>query len=224
MNTLFSLFTIFFFSYFSSPFQSSPFQFFFLSSSFLLTSSTSSTTIMTTMKMAAAESKFDQKSGWLSKILNFYSKDAKVVFSAVTVSMLFKSFLADLRSIPWCWWWVGFGGCESWVKDMQRRWAILGYRGFGGSRCGSGFGWVRGFWLIWVAGLWCGGGRWCCDWWVCGGGGFFYYICGDFWWFDVEFFLGRWIFSHGLWRLALLAMAVGAWLLFFLVCFKGERE
>ena len=50
--------------------------------------------------MAAAESKFDQKSGWLSKILNFYSKDAKVVFSAVTVSMLFKSFLADLRSIP----------------------------------------------------------------------------------------------------------------------------
>ena len=173
MNTLFFLFTILSFSYFSSPFQSFPFHFFFLSSSFLLTSSSSSTTITTTMKMAAAELKFDQKSGWLSKILNFCSEDAKAVFTVVTMSILFKSFLADTRSIPWCWWWVGFGGCESWVKDMQRQWAILGCCGFGGSRFGSGFGQVRGFWLIWVVGLWCGGGRWCCGCWVCGGGGFF---------------------------------------------------
>nr|POE95275.1 50s ribosomal protein l19, chloroplastic [Quercus suber] len=52
------------------------------------------------MKMAAVKLKFDQKSGWLSKILNFCSKDAKVVFTAVTVSILFKSFWADSRSIP----------------------------------------------------------------------------------------------------------------------------
>ena len=50
--------------------------------------------------MAAAESKFDQKSGWLSKILNFCLEDAKAVFTVVTVSILFKSFLADMRSIP----------------------------------------------------------------------------------------------------------------------------
>ncbi|XP_030924653.1 probable thylakoidal processing peptidase 2, chloroplastic [Quercus lobata] len=56
------------------------------------TSSESSTTI-TTMKMATtAESKFDQKSGWLSKILNLCSEDAKAVFTAVTVSILFKSY------------------------------------------------------------------------------------------------------------------------------------
>ena len=113
------------------------------------------------MKMAAAKSKFDQKSGWLWKILNFCSEDAKAVFTAVTVSILFKSFLADPRSIPsssmaptlddgggsglvavnrglrtcssgelsWAWWVRPWGCCE------------------------SGFGWVRDFWLIWVAGL-----------------------------------------------------------------------
>lgn len=66
-------------------------------------SSESSTTITTTttMKMAAAaESKFDQKSGWFTKILNLCSEDAKAVFTAVTVSILFKSFLAEPRSIP----------------------------------------------------------------------------------------------------------------------------
>ena len=52
------------------------------------------------MKMAAVKSKFDQKSGWLSKILNFCLEDAKAVFTAMTVSVLFKSFLVDPRSIP----------------------------------------------------------------------------------------------------------------------------
>ena len=33
-----------------------------------------------------------------------------------------------------------------------------------------GFGWIRDFWLIWVAGLRCGGSRRWCGWWVCGGG------------------------------------------------------
>ena len=49
---------------------------------------------------AAAESKLGQKSGWFSKILNLCSEDAKAVFTAVTVSILFKSFLAEPRSIP----------------------------------------------------------------------------------------------------------------------------
>ncbi|KAF3973518.1 hypothetical protein CMV_003071 [Castanea mollissima] len=52
------------------------------------------------MKMEAGKSKFDQKSGWFSKILNFCSKDAKVVFTAMTVSISFKPFLANPRSIP----------------------------------------------------------------------------------------------------------------------------
>ena len=57
----------------------------------------------------------------------------------------------------WCWWWVGFGGCELWVKDMQRRWAVVGLVGQAMGCYESGFGWVRDFWLIWVVGLWCGG-------------------------------------------------------------------
>ena len=40
------------------------------------------------------------KSGWLSRMLNVYSEDAKAAFTAVTVSLLFKSFLAEPRSIP----------------------------------------------------------------------------------------------------------------------------
>ncbi|KAG6626657.1 hypothetical protein I3843_15G061000 [Carya illinoinensis] len=41
-----------------------------------------------------------EKSGWLSRILNFCSEDAKAMFTAVTVSLLFRSFLAEPRSIP----------------------------------------------------------------------------------------------------------------------------
>ena len=70
----------------------------------------------------------------------------------------------------WCWWWVGFGGCESWVKDMQRRWAVVGLVGWAVGCRESSFGWVHDFWLIWVARLWCGGGQWWGGWWVSGGG------------------------------------------------------
>nr|XP_025612556.1 probable thylakoidal processing peptidase 2, chloroplastic isoform X2 [Arachis hypogaea] len=40
------------------------------------------------------------KSRWLSRVLNVCSEDAKAAFTAVTVSLLFKSFLAEPRSIP----------------------------------------------------------------------------------------------------------------------------
>ncbi|KAM1133374.1 hypothetical protein EV1_042277 [Malus domestica] len=40
------------------------------------------------------------RTGFLSRLLNSCSEDAKAVFTAVTVSVLFKSFLAEPRSIP----------------------------------------------------------------------------------------------------------------------------
>ncbi|KAK1555435.1 hypothetical protein Q3G72_026330 [Acer saccharum] len=40
------------------------------------------------------------KESWMSKLLNCCSEDAKAAFTAVTVSLLFKSFLAEPRSIP----------------------------------------------------------------------------------------------------------------------------
>lgn len=46
------------------------------------------------------ERKALEKSGWLSKILNLCSEDAKAMFTAVTVTLLFRSFLAEPRSIP----------------------------------------------------------------------------------------------------------------------------
>ena len=46
-----------------------------------------------------------------------------------------------------------FGGCESWVKDMQQRWAVMGLVGQAVGCRESGFGWVHDFWLIWVVGL-----------------------------------------------------------------------
>lgn len=41
-----------------------------------------------------------KESSWLSRVLNVCSEDAKAVFTAVTVSLLFKSFLAEPKSIP----------------------------------------------------------------------------------------------------------------------------
>ncbi|XVF63967.1 hypothetical protein PTKIN_Ptkin09bG0129200 [Pterospermum kingtungense] len=40
------------------------------------------------------------KSSWISRMLNACSEDAKAAFTAVTVSLLFRSFLAEPRSIP----------------------------------------------------------------------------------------------------------------------------
>ncbi|KAL2346372.1 hypothetical protein Fmac_000372 [Flemingia macrophylla] len=46
-----------------------------------------------------AESNFG-KTSWLSRLLNVSSEDAKAAFTAVTVSLLYKSSLAEPRSIP----------------------------------------------------------------------------------------------------------------------------
>jgi len=40
------------------------------------------------------------KTSWLSRLLNMSSEDAKAAFTAITVSLLFKSSLAEPRSIP----------------------------------------------------------------------------------------------------------------------------
>ncbi|KAF7817534.1 thylakoidal processing peptidase 1, chloroplastic-like [Senna tora] len=41
-----------------------------------------------------------EKSCWMSRFLNVCSDDVKAVFTAVTVNLLFRSFLAEPRSIP----------------------------------------------------------------------------------------------------------------------------
>ncbi|PON99173.1 Peptidase S26A, signal peptidase I [Trema orientale] len=41
-----------------------------------------------------------EKTGWLTRLMNSCSEDAKAVFTAVTVSLLFRSSLAEPRSIP----------------------------------------------------------------------------------------------------------------------------
>lgn len=38
--------------------------------------------------------------GWVNKMLNMCSEDAKAAFTAVTVSLLFRSALAEPKSIP----------------------------------------------------------------------------------------------------------------------------
>ncbi|KNA08707.1 hypothetical protein SOVF_160250 [Spinacia oleracea] len=50
-------------------------------------------------KVIAQQKVIDRKS-WLSKMFNFSSDDAKAVFTAVTVNLLYKSSLAEPRSIP----------------------------------------------------------------------------------------------------------------------------
>ncbi|KAF4353513.1 hypothetical protein CsatB_008595 [Cannabis sativa] len=41
-----------------------------------------------------------EKTGWVTRLMNSCSEDAKAVFTAVTVSLLFRSSLAEPRSIP----------------------------------------------------------------------------------------------------------------------------
>lgn len=42
----------------------------------------------------------DFEKSWVSRLLSTYSEDAKALFTALTVSVLFKSFLAEPKSIP----------------------------------------------------------------------------------------------------------------------------
>lgn len=51
-------------------------------------------------KESAYISKDIEKTNWLSRIVRLYSEDAKDVFTAATISVLFRSFLAEARSIP----------------------------------------------------------------------------------------------------------------------------
>lgn len=46
------------------------------------------------------DGKVFEKNGWLSRVLGFCSEDAKAVFTALTVTILFRSSLAEPRSIP----------------------------------------------------------------------------------------------------------------------------
>ena len=49
--------------------------------------------------VSETESNF-AKISWLSRLMNVCSEDAKAAFTALTVSLLFKSSLAEPRSIP----------------------------------------------------------------------------------------------------------------------------
>lgn len=52
------------------------------------------------LSMQLQPKELDKSGSWLSKLLNSCSEDAKAAFTAVTVSILFKSFMAEPRSIP----------------------------------------------------------------------------------------------------------------------------
>ncbi|KAF2309898.1 hypothetical protein GH714_005540 [Hevea brasiliensis] len=51
-----------------------------------------------TLKINGKE--FDKSGSWLSKVFSFCSEDAKAIFTAAAVSLLFRSALAEPRSIP----------------------------------------------------------------------------------------------------------------------------
>ncbi|KAE9586814.1 putative signal peptidase I [Lupinus albus] len=44
---------------------------------------------------------FERSCCWVSRFLNICCEDAKVAFTDITVSFLFKSYLAEPRSIPY---------------------------------------------------------------------------------------------------------------------------
>lgn len=52
------------------------------------------------MKMEEVHKGAAARSGWMARLLGEYSEDAKAAFTALTVSLLFRSFLAEPRSIP----------------------------------------------------------------------------------------------------------------------------
>lgn len=52
------------------------------------------------MKMQEVHRHSAGRSGWLARLLGDYSEEAKAAFTALTVSLMFRSFMAEPRSIP----------------------------------------------------------------------------------------------------------------------------
>lgn len=62
--------------------------------------SSNNCTATTTVTLEINGKEFDKSGSWLSRVLGFCSEDAKAIFTAATVSLLFRSALAEPRSIP----------------------------------------------------------------------------------------------------------------------------
>ncbi|KAK9748344.1 hypothetical protein RND81_02G051100 [Saponaria officinalis] len=56
--------------------------------------------VATVAAVATARENVMERKGWMSKLFSFSSDDAKAVFTAVTVNLLYRSSLAEPRSIP----------------------------------------------------------------------------------------------------------------------------
>lgn len=52
------------------------------------------------MSRGLSQRGFDERSNWASRLFGFRSEEAKAVFTALTVSVLFRSSLGETRSIP----------------------------------------------------------------------------------------------------------------------------
>ncbi|KAG5542214.1 hypothetical protein RHGRI_021920 [Rhododendron griersonianum] len=52
------------------------------------------------MSKGLSQREFDERSNWVSRLFGFRSEEAKAVFTALTVSVLFRSSLGETRSIP----------------------------------------------------------------------------------------------------------------------------
>lgn len=62
---------------------------------------TATATATATVTVAvSANSRELERTSWITRMLNVCSEDTKAAFTAITVSLLFKSFLAEPRSIP----------------------------------------------------------------------------------------------------------------------------
>ncbi|XP_015576443.2 probable thylakoidal processing peptidase 2, chloroplastic isoform X1 [Ricinus communis] len=63
-------------------------------------SSSCCTTATTTVTLEINGNELDKGGSWLSRVLSSFSEDAKAIFTAATVNFLFRSALAEPRSIP----------------------------------------------------------------------------------------------------------------------------
>lgn len=63
-------------------------------------SASAATATATATVAVSANSRELERTSWITRMLNVCSEDTKAAFTAITVSLLFKSFLAEPRSIP----------------------------------------------------------------------------------------------------------------------------